>query len=350
MVPIRSHLRSARAPTPDADLLSNIWYGNLVGAQQAGPRATTQIDAVLGAVRLFVRSRRSRALITSEGALRPVGLVTLAMLLAVARRRTLILVEFLPGRKRGFSGRLVEAAYRLFLRRACLGVQVMTAWEREEYRCRYRLDAGTVRHIPFYSVDERIRTEPVPAENRRGIVSSGRNSCDWQTLIDAADGQNWSLTIICPAADKAAISDSAGRAGVEILTDLPRAEHDGRLGGAKLFLAVLKDQGGSSGHVRLASAAAHQTPVIASAIPGIRGYEALAVATVPPGDPTALRAAVNAALLDPIGVRERERDVLQRAAARPFAVYAGEVAHFIDQVLPGNVAARHRRLRPTLIR
>ena len=349
---IRPGRTSSEAKTEPAfaahvEVVSNVWYGELVGAEQIGACGQSQLAAVLGSLRLFIRSRRSRAVITSEGTLRPLGLVTLASLLAVTRRRKLILVEFLPGRKRGFAGRLVEIAYRAVLHRTCLGVHVLTAGEGVEYQRRYGLDPGTVRHIPFYYLDDRVGVEPVPAAGRRGIVASGRNSCDWKTLIDAADGQNWPLTIICPATDRPAIADSARRAGVHILTDLPRAEHDGRLGAAQLFLAVMKDQGGSSGHVRLASAAARETPLIASAIPGIRGYESLAVQTVPPEDASALRAAINAALLDPVGLRQREEDVLRVAATRPFAVYTGEVAHFIEQVLPADDAARRHRIRPT---
>ncbi len=310
-------------------VVSNVWHGDLVGAERVPPAPAALLPAARHAVRLFRRCRHAEALVTSEGTMRPIGLAVYSLLSWVNRCRNLVLVEFLPGRKRGLSGAIMEAAYRALLGRACRGVQVMTAWERDEYRQRYGFGDDVVRHIPFYFIDDRIGWDPVPNAARRGVVSSGRNSCDWPTLIEAARDQGWDLTIVCSGSDRADIAESAAVAGIRLLSDLPRSEHDQLLAEAALFLVVLRDQGGSSGHVRLASAAARGTAAIVSAIPGIEGYDELAVQTVPPGDPAALRAAVNAALAEPQEVARREQAVLTRARRRPYQAYTEDIVSFL---------------------
>lgn len=69
--------------------------------------------------------------------------------------------------------------------------------------------------------------------------------------------------------------------------------------------------------------------MIASDIPGIRGYAELAVDTVPPGDPAALRAAVNWALATPAELTGREDAVVAHAQQRPYAAYRDDIASFL---------------------
>ena len=226
-------------------MAGQVWHADLVGAERVPVTNGSQWRALLGAVALFRRHRRRPALITSEGTLRPVGLVAYALLSRLTGCRNLVLVEFLPGRKRGLGGAVMEVFYRLLLGRTCRGVQVMTDWERTAYIRRYRFEPDLVHHIPFYRYDERIAVTPVAADRRHGVMSSGRNSCDWPTLIAAAHGQNWQLTVVCPGADRPAIEASAAAAGVTVLTDLPRVDHDRLLAGSRLLVVALRDQGGA---------------------------------------------------------------------------------------------------------
>ena len=319
--------------------LATDWYGDLVGARRLALRTHSTWDAVRSAWTVFRASASCRSVVTTEGSMSPVGLGLLALLLALRRRRRLVLLQFLPGRKVGLSGRLVVGLYRLVLRRACLGVQVMTAGEKDAYQRTYLLPPDRVRHVPYYSVDDRVPLDVVGPDLRTGILASGRNSCDWTTLLDAAEGQGWPLTIVCSESDLAGIARRAAATGVEVLAELPRAEHNQMLATAQLFLVVMKDRGASSGHVRLASAALRGTPVLATSIPGMSGYEHLALATVPAEDPIALRDEVNRLLAEPGVLAEAAERVRREAWQRPLSRYAREIRAFVDECEGSSVPA-----------
>ena len=326
---------SSRQPVqqigPRKDRLATDWYGDLVGARRLTVRTRSTASAIRSAWMVYQESARCRSVVTSEGSMSPVGLGLLALLLALRRRRRLILLQFLPGQKVGLSGRFVERLYRQVLHRACLGVQVMTAHEKDVYERTYFFSPERVRHVPYYSVDDRVPLEPVAPDERSGILASGRNSCDWGTLLDAAEGQGWPLTIVCSESDRVSIARRAAAVGVEVLAEIPRAEHNQMLASAVLFLVVMRDRGASSGHVRLASAALRGTPVLATSIPGMSGYEHLAVAMVPAEDPVALRREVNRLLAEPDALAEAEERVRREAWGRPLSRYASEVRAFVDE-------------------
>jgi glycosyltransferase involved in cell wall biosynthesis len=71
---------------------------------------------------------------------------------------------------------------------------------------------------------------------------------------------------------------------------------------------------GSAGHVRLTTAIAAGTPIVASRIRGLEGYLHVIAQAVPPGDTAALRGAVNRFLAD--GDLARSAAAAARAAAR----------------------------------
>ncbi len=321
-------------PTPlDAPAVSNTWYGGLVDATPLPAPGASSRKAVVAAWSTFRAARRSPGVVTSEGTMRPAGLIVLGLALAATGQRKLVLTEFLPGRKSGWQGWLVDRAYRLLLPRVCLALQTMTPGEIEQYARRYAIAPSRFRCVPFYFVDDRVTVEVVAPADREGVFASGKNSVDWDTLLDAAEGQGWPLTLVCTRAEAVRIAGRAAEVGVEVLSDIPRADHDARLGRALVSLVVLQDTGASSGHVRLATAALWETPVIASDIPGVEGYTGIAVSMVAPRDPAALRTAVNRALASPEELTAAEAQVVAYAATRPFSRYADEVADFIRAAL-----------------
>lgn len=280
--------------------VSNIWYGDLIEAQVLAPPRRRRLTQFVAGIRMHAAARGHELIITSEGRLGPPGVVSLAMLLALTRQRKLVLLEFLPGRKSGLLGRAVATAYRILLKRVCLLVQVMTEPEVALYAREYSLPLEVMRHVPFYYLDDRVHVDPDLA--RHGIMSSGYQSCDWDTLLDAAQGQSWPLTIVCAPAEANRIGRRAREVGATVLTDLPRDEHDRLLAHAALYIVSLTNDRVSSGHTRLMSALSSRTATIVSDVPGIAGYEMLASALVPADNPVALRDAVNAALADPEAV------------------------------------------------
>ncbi|PWD50897.1 hypothetical protein C8046_09770 [Serinibacter arcticus] len=306
-----------------AEIVSDIRYGQLVDAHDPTDGGHRLVESV----RLVRAAGSAGTILTNEGRRSAAGLVLLAALLWVARRRALVLTEFLPGRR----GRLVTWAYRFLLPRVVLRAQVMTGWERDDYAQRYRIERSRLVVIPFYRFDDRLVDEPVPWERagREGWISTGRNSCDWDTVIAAAARRDWPLTIICPSAERARIETPAAVAGVAVRSDVPRPEHDALLADAELLIVALKDRSVSAGHVRLMSAATFGVPVVATAVRGIQGYEELAVRLVPVNDPALLREAVEGVASDPEALRREMARVREHALERPYSVYAAEIAAFV---------------------
>ncbi|MCJ1682415.1 glycosyltransferase [Rathayibacter sp. VKM Ac-2928] len=307
--------------------ISDVPYGPLIDAQMIG-RATNFLSLVRSTLTLCLQSHRNDLVITSQGARTVGGLIALSAYLALTRQKKLVLVEFLPGRRPG----LAALAYRRLLPAVVARAQVMTQWELVQLAELYGLRPEQMEHIPFYSVDDRLDTASYLGDGTRsGVMSSGRNSCDWPTLIAAADGQDWDLQIICGDDEAVRIRPSASRSGVAVSGRVPRRDHDESLARASLFILSLTDSDKSAGHIRLMSAATFGTPVIATASPGIRGYEHLAVAVTPVGDPLALRAAVDTLLNDREELDRRSAEVSARARARPYSRYAEDLRAFFER-------------------
>ncbi|WP_072803645.1 glycosyltransferase [Rhodococcoides yunnanense] len=303
-------LRSA----PDRRVVSNVWYGEPLGAELFDRPSGGYVSAVVSAVRLLSAAGRNGVVVTSEGAARPIGIIALALAYAVRRRRGLVILEFLPGLKTGRAGSAVRFFYRRLLRRACLSIQVMTSWERALYIEEYDLDPASVTHVPFYFYDDSSHRQLTPDSARTGVFASGRSSCDWDLLIAAARGRSWNLTIVCSAEDHDDVVKSAAGTDIVIRTEISEDEHADLLAAARVYVITLEDRPVSAGHVRIMGAATFETPVVVTDVRGLDGYKHLAAEVVPAGDVEQLRSAVERLLNDPDS-RERERARV-RAIAR----------------------------------
>lgn len=276
-------------------------------------------------------------IITTEGNQRPVGLALLLILLHFSKReRSIILLEFLPGKKEGLQGVIVEWIYVKLLHRQCLAVQVMTDWEGGAYQARYNLDPSRIRTVPFYWSDD-LTDIIVRPEDRFGIFASGKNSCDWDTLLDAADGQDWPLTIVCTKKDYRRLRARAMKLGVNILSEIPRDVHDEMMRNSRLVVVPLKDEGRSSGHVRLMTAASMNVPVIAADIPGCEGYLHLAVDVYTAGDSGELRKRVNSVLTAYGTALTQQETVRTLALSRPRMLYEDQVRDFLYEFSKSDV-------------
>lgn len=136
-------------------------------------------------------------------------------------------------------------------------------------------------------------------------------SCDWPTLFAASRDASWPLTVVRTASDLPYVErlNSDGRATVR--SDLPREEALALLKEAGIVSLCMWDSGRSQGHVRLCQATESGAPVVASAVRSLEGYvvPGETAETVPPGDASRLRAAIDRLLED----RER-RERLRKAA------------------------------------
>jgi glycosyltransferase involved in cell wall biosynthesis len=232
---------------------------------------------------------------------------TTAIVLAawLGRRRVVVLELIRPPRSPSRWRRLArEARWRAVerpaIRRAMVGAQVLSAGAREDCARRYGLPAERFEHVPW--AWSRDPDEPAPAAGgRRGVLASGRAGCDWVTLFAAAGGRDWPLTVVCGDRDLAAVAalNPDGRAVVRC--EVPRGEHDELVRRAAVYVVALREGVESAGQVRLMTATQARTPVVATAAGALDGYAVggETALVVPPGDPRALRTAIERLLAEP---------------------------------------------------
>jgi hypothetical protein len=295
----------------------------------------------LHAVALGLMARRGRLdVLAIRG--EPGTLVTLAICALPRARPRVFVCELLrrppsPSRPR----RQLRAVWTRFverpaLRRGMAGAQVMTAWERDEYLAAYGLDPGRL-HLVRWPLREGGKAAPAPIEPQsRRVFSSGRTACDWPTLFAAASGADWELTVVCSAADAGAVRSLArSEDDVRVEVELPWAEHDRLLRASAVCAIVIADRGLSAGQVRLMSAVEAGVPVVATAARALDEYVVAGetAVVVAPGDPLALRAAVDALLAD----SQRREELRDRARGHAdswtYVQYFDQLREVIDEAL-----------------
>jgi len=298
-------------------------------------RLAARLPALRGLlVFLLARTARGLALTAAE----PGATVALIGEAWLRRRRAVVLLEVIERRPQRPLRRLVYAVWRTLivrpaLRRAVAGAQVMSASDEALLTAELGPRGGPVRRIDW-ARSTGAPSKPAAGE-RRGVVSSGRAWCDWETLFAAAAGGEWPLTVVCAAADRERVEALNRDHRARVLTEIPAAEHDRLLRGAAVYAIALRDDAPSAGHVRLMAATDADTPVVAADVPALAGYleDGVTARLVPAGDPTAMRAAINELLVSPT---ERERlATAARAAAGEwtYAEYFAAVGDLISESL-----------------
>lgn len=292
-----------------------------------------------GLVRGFLIHRSARsvervALLTNE----PGTLTALWLGALRGGGRRLILLEFL-GRPRHRRRVLRIAAHvrrRILegpaLRRAMLVGHVLTDWERTAYANAYRVPPERFRVVrwPLSRTGE-MRRDEAPGGGRK-VVASGRAYCDWDTVLAAAQGRDWDLTLICSRADLQQLTRRAGSVGARVLCELPREEHDDLVRGAAIYVLALRDMGVSAGQVRLMAAVDAGTAVVATRVEALTGYvEESTAVLVPPSDPLALGDAVDALLEDPAERRRLSDRAFARARRWSYSEYFAAIKGLLEE-------------------
>lgn len=257
------------------------------------------------------------------------GSVTFLALEALAGRRRTVVLEFLP---RPVPRRWTHAALfrawrraveRPAVRRAMLVGQVLTEWERDRYAGAYLIPPERLVHVPWAFRRDDRGLPPFDPEART-VLSSGRAGCDWETLFAAARGASWPLTVICARPDLRDIERLNQDSRAEVLCEIPRETHDERLRSAGAYAVTLSPtEGPSVGHVRVMAAVGAGVPIVATDVAALDGYvvDGATAVLVPPGDPDALRTALDRLLADPAQRRRLRERASAHADQRSYSDY-----------------------------
>jgi glycosyltransferase involved in cell wall biosynthesis len=270
------------------------------------------------------------------------GTSTAVLLEALFGRRRVVLLEFLGRPRHGRRLlRMIEAVRRRLIegpamRRAISVGQVLTEWERWSYADAYGVPVERFRVVrwPLSRTGERSLTERRDAN--RAVVASGRAYTDWDTVLAAARGRDWKLTIVCGRRDLERIEARAQRLGASVMWELPREEHDDLVRRAAVYVLALREAGVSAGHVRLMAAVDAGTAVVATRSRGLAGYVTEETALlVPPCDPQALGEAVDSLLGDAAAQARMGEAAFARARTWTYEEYFRAIAQMLEEAGAG---------------
>jgi hypothetical protein len=259
----------------------------------------------------------------------PGVLVAVAIAAVRPQRSRLVLLEFIrrPLPRRLWKRALYKARFRLLerplVRRGMAAGQVLTEMELDAYTSIYGVARSRFLLVPWAlsaGGQEPVERDPDPEP---GVLSSGRTSCDWETLFAAAAGRPWPLTVVCGALDLARVRALNGDGRARVTCEVSNAEHRDLLRASGAYALVLKEEESSAGHGRLRAAVDAGVPVVASRVKALEGYaeDGETALLVPPGNPEALRSAIEAVLDDgELAARLRER-AAEHARRRTYADY-----------------------------
>jgi len=273
------------------------------------------------------------------------GWGTLLFLRALlGRERKLVVFQHILHPRRHPLRRFLRAYDRWAIRRALLRGHALTRADLEALPAHYGLPRERFAYVPWpLAMEAPPELPPTPSEPL--VVSAGRAYCDWPTVFAAARGADWPLTVVCDRKDRRTVRRLNQDVEAEVLSEIPREDFYALLRRATVSVAAMAEVHTSQGHIRVMDAANHGVPLVVSDTASVADYvehERTAL-VVPPGDPAALRAAVDRLLSDP-DLRERLRREAFRAAAAwqasDFLATLADVMHGRPVVLPPTAPGR----------
>ena len=210
------------------------------------------------------------------------------------------------------------------MRASVLAVQVMTNWELRTFMERYGLPEKMLHVVPwplgweseverYGRPEDVVQTVPWPlgwdskvhdpagAAKSGYVLASGRNSCDWKVLFEAAQFGKWPLCVVCRGKDLARVAAFNKNGRATVFSDIAVVEHQRLLAGATIYVLCLKENFKSAGHVRLSTAIAAGVPVVATNVLGLEGYliDGVTAIAVEAGLPAALARAIENLMNEP---------------------------------------------------
>ena len=269
----------------------------------------------------------------------------LIILEAFTRRRRVVLLDLMPQTPhalRALRFRIVDAPS---MRQAVRQAHVFTPFEVDRLASLYGMSPSRFEFIHFPML--MLSSLPVPSftsQPSRRVIASGRAACDWRTLLAAAEGADWELTIICDKADLPLV-ECMNHGQAKVLCDIPQRDHDRLVSEAAVFALCLREINASSGHVRLSRAIQLGVPVVAAATRSMAGYarDGETALTYPPGDAQTLRQAIDRLLAQPELRTQLARSAYSWASNYPLSVFVEARRASILKALDADAGCGSRR-------
>ncbi|MBR6021633.1 MAG: glycosyltransferase family 4 protein [Kiritimatiellae bacterium] len=289
----RTFCSTAMILTNQAFVQSPRWTAAVTSICAEGESPDT-LPPLVQAVRLLRGAPRARVVLTM-GPRASLAYGLLAALLGRRSRQVLCEVFLDDEWPQSWRWRAKTALYRFVARRA-EGVIVNSTPEIAEVSRRWGIPEERVRFVPICTTVAEPRA--VPAEEPPTVVCAGRTLRDLPTLFAAVPSIRAQVVLITSGEQKL---PGPVPENVTVLRDLPLDEFRARLAAAAVVALPLLPAPRSTGQVVFLEAMSFGKPVVTTRAHGTVDYirDGVDGLLVPPGDPEAMAAAVNAVLDDP---------------------------------------------------
>ncbi len=221
----------------------------------------------------------------------------------------------------------IKRALRRFAFRQTAKIIVFSEGERALYSRELQLPLERVHFVPFHT---NIQQPRFTAPGSYGFAA-GRSLRDYKTFFAAVAKVNFAFVVV---ADRASVANLRKPDNVELYCDVPRARYLELLEGARFAVVPLEAEYRSTGQVVVLEAASLGKPVIASDVMGVRDYISHRVdgLLVAPGNPEALRSAIQSLIGDDALGQKLARSAMRRVARdHSFPTFAAECLDVMRQ-------------------
>ena len=265
-------------------------------------------------------------------------LVVLLEALLGAGKRRLVLLEFIPLTRSTWYLRLrklhEDVVFRYATRWSIRRAHVLTHSERRHYARRFRLPESRFEFVPWPLLRETDQPPDCDGLRSSAVVASGRMGCDWATLIRAAEGMDWKLTMICNRSELKGISAAAKNISATVMSDVPLDQHQSILRSSAVYVIAVREDFVSVGQIRVMNAIRAGIPIVATRVSGLEGYlvDNETALLVEPGNHIAMRRAVERLLDEPHTRTRLATKAYELAKSRTFGRYLEEVEQLIRGV------------------
>ncbi|MGH7843114.1 MAG: glycosyltransferase [Candidatus Binataceae bacterium] len=235
----------------------------------------------------------------------------ICVLQAILHNRNIVIFECIDAAIWS-KGPVLGAAILLFykyvigpsMRASVVAVQIFTNRERPIFVERFGLSEDVLHTVPWplsgWDFDFKVHN-PTSTTRDGYVMASGINSCDWETLFEAAQLGNWPLIAMCRSKDLRRVTTLNKNGRATVFPEHSRADHERLVGGATIYALCLKENLRSAGQTRLSIAIAAGVPVVASDVLGMEGslIDDVTAIAVEAGHPAALAKAIEKLMNEP---------------------------------------------------